>query len=83
MPKHVWGDAFRFSDGQLAAAVAACLETSSADCVAAERPALAGREQWVVRLAAAFGEPSAQDRNGLAGSAVVARFFRPFPVTLI
>jgi hypothetical protein len=37
------------------------------DCVAAERPAGAGREQWVVQVAAPFGEPLALGRNGFLG----------------
>ncbi len=52
-------------------AIAGCgagvLGDQKRDRVVAERPAAAGWEQWLVTLAGAFGEPFAQDGDGLPG----------------
>src|SRR5664279_2130163 len=67
MPKHVWGDSFRCQRRAADCRGGGVLGDQQPDRVAAEWPARAGREQWVVRIAAAFGEPLALGRNGFFG----------------
>ena len=66
--RSVCGETFLFVRRRAAAAGGGgVLGDQQRDRVAAELAATAGREQWLLRLAVALGEPFAQHGDGLSG----------------
>ena len=65
--QHVGCDRLGWSDGQVVAAVAACLARRCSSASRLSRTAGAGGEQRVVGLAGAFAGPGVDDGDGLFG----------------